>query len=404
MILSRRTILAAAGAALIPRAGMAQGAGDRALRGLLDAAAVSDAPAAMADRLARIDPTRLSPSARFDLITALSGLRIDAELARLSPDRSGPMTPARYRLLLRRLTSDDADPAAILRRLERERRALSARADRIMRRLGRGSGSVGARYSALWRDPAGLYDDDDAGRDRAIADMNHSLSSVRAAALRDLPQAPSWCFDVAVRRMSIAEEVAGRSGYRELPTATRSGAYVVDLKQIARRPSWTLPSVVHHELLPGHMIQLPIEALVPPHPLRLRYAAGFSEGWAIHAERTALDRGDYADDPMGALGCLHWLLFRVGRALIDLRLHLSGWTPERARAQIVAWQGEPAYFAPFDQDIARIVATPGLRVAEAVAWLTLDNIMHRNPAAMNHAALKFGSLRNDVLGKLAMSL
>lgn len=395
MIVSRRSVLAGAGAAMLPVPARAQTGADAAVRTLLDAAAAHAAPADMVDRLSRIDPAPLSPSSRADLITAISGLRIDAELAERFPDDTSAMSPARYRLVLRRVTSDDCEPGALLRRLDRERRTLTDRADRVMKALGHATGTIGARYSAMWRDPAWLYGDDDAGRDRAVADMNRTLAAARPAAMRDYRAIPAYCFDVAVRRMTASDEAAGRGGYRDLPTAMTAGAYVVDLKDILRRPSWTLPSVVRHETLPGHMIQLPVEAAAAPHPLRLKYASGFAEGWAIHAERTALDHGVYAANPMAELGCLHWLLFRIGRALIDLRIHLSGWTRDDARRHLVEWQGEPAYFAPFDLDIDRIVKDPGTRAAEAAAWLTLDDLWRKRGRAVALPPPLYGRLRND---------
>ena len=119
------------------------------------------------------------------------------------------------------------------------------------------------------------------------------------------------------RRMSPAEEAAGKAGYRTLPSfdGTTPGAYFVDLHEIGRRPQWTLRSVVHHELLPGHMMQLPLQTRADPHPLRLGAATGFIEGWAIYAEQLALESGVYGHDRRGEIGCLQWLLFRLGRAL-----------------------------------------------------------------------------------------
>jgi hypothetical protein len=396
MIVTRRSILAGAGAAILSSGAKAQASADATLRTILDASEKTDAPAIMADRLSRVDPASLSPSARADLITALSGLRIDAQLADRFPNAAA-MSAARYRLLLRRITSDDADPGALMRRLDAERGVLTDRADRLMKRLDRATGTVGARYSAMWSDPEWLYSDDDAGRDRAVADMNRTLAAARLQALRDYPAIPAHCFHVSVRRMGAADEAAGRGGYRDLPTATTAGAYVVDLKHIRRRPGWTLPSVVRHETLPGHMIQLPIEAAAAPHPLRIRYAPGFAEGWAIHAERVALVQGVYVADPMAELGCIHWLLFRVGRALADLHIHLSGWTRADALRHLVDWQGEPAYFAPFDVDIDRIVKDPGARVAEAAAWFALDDLWRRKGGWDALQPPRSGRVRNDRL-------
>ncbi|RZM33699.1 MAG: DUF885 family protein, partial [Sphingomonas sp.] len=184
------------------------------------------------------------------------------------------------------------------------------------------------------------------------------------------------------------------------PTPTRPGAYVVDLKDIRRRPSWTLPSVVAHELLPGHMIQLGLEGATPPHPLRIDYASAFVEGWGIYAEQLAEKAGAYAD-PHDALGHIHWLRFRVARALVDLGIHLHGWSIEQARERLIEWQGEPAYFAPFDVELARIPLEPATRVAEAMAWLTIaDTDRGKSPVAYHTALLAHGRLRVDDIRKI----
>ena len=118
------------------------------------------------------------------------------------------------------------------------------------------------------------------------------------------------------------------------------------------------------------MIQLGIERIEPPHPLRLTYAAAFVEGWGIHAETLAADWGLFAD-PRAMLGHLHWLIFRAARGVVDIDIHRHGKSVDQARASLAEWQGVPAYFAPFDGDLARIVKEPGTRAAEAMAWLAI---------------------------------
>lgn len=312
-----------------------------------------------------------------------------------------PNGAAYYALLLKRITGDDADPAAAERRFEQERQRLSARAEALFAGLGHRKGSIGARYSALWRDPRWLYSDDDAGRDRAVADMNRTLDAARRHLPAQFAAWPPRSLDVSARRMSRADEAAGRSGYRELPTVTRSGAYYVDLKDIARRPAWTLPGVVHHELLPGHMIQLPIEADAGQHALRLDYTPAYPEGWAIHAEQMAAADGAFADDPLAELGHIHWMLFRACRALADIGIHLHGWSLDQAHRKLIEWQGEPGYFAPFPLELDRITAEPASRAAEAFVWLTIADLGRgRDRKAFNRIVLADGRKRTDELRHL----
>lgn len=213
--------------------------------------------------------------------------------------------------------------------------------------------------------------------------MNGWLDAARRRVPELIGPVPGECMDVSARRMGRADEAGGKGGYRELPAPGRSGAYYVDLHDIARRPRWSLKSVVHHELLPGHMIQLPIEAAARAHPLRPAYLPAFAEGWAIHAEQLMADRGAYAGDALGELGHVHWLLFRVGRGLADTGIHHRRWSVAEARRRLEDLQGEPAYFAAFDTDLRRICAEPAVRAVEAMTWLALaDRARERTPAGL----------------------
>ncbi|NYT39300.1 DUF885 family protein [Sphingomonas sp. R-74633] len=300
-----------------------------------------------------------------------------AELAPKAPAEPGtgrfPGGEDYFALLLARHYGR-VDPKDAHRRMLHKAHELGRRADKVLRRLGYTKGSVGARISAAFRDPRFLYSDDNAGRDRAVADMNAWLARTRPRLPALFGALPSECGNVAAVRMTPKEEAEGKQGYRTVPTQTTAGAYYPDLQRIRDRPSWTLPAVVHHELLPGHMIQLPIEAAANPHPLRLEYAPAFAEGWAIYSEELMAADGAFAGDDRALLGHLHWLLFRIGRGLVDTGVHIGHETLEETSSKLAAFQGEAAYFAPMAQDIERICIEPAMRAAEALTWLDLHDL------------------------------
>jgi uncharacterized protein (DUF885 family) len=380
-VIDRRGLLAGLAATALPA--FADSDDDR-IRRMLDRAAKLPAADGLS-LLTGTDMQGLTAACRLDLRTARAGLAIDAALAARPDD---------YGLRLSR-TLGNVTPAAARRRLDRALADLTARAASLFDRIGIAGDTIGARYIRLFAE--GGYPPDDAGRARAVADMTRELSLRRMAVAREIADVPPFCLDVTVRTLTAAEMAAGKQGYRAAPAPGRPGAYIVDLARPERRPAWSLPSVVAHELLPGHMIQLGIETLAPPHPLRTTYAAAFVEGWATYAETLAA--ADYAD-PRVMLGHLHWLIFRAARARIDLGIHTEGWTTADARARLAAWQGVPVYFAAFDTDLARIVKEPGVRAAEALAWLTLADRAPKGAAARRrwHAAvLANGRKRLEVL-------
>ena len=408
----RRSVIVGMGATMLSACVRDRGGDhspDDTLRLALDEAAGSP-PAQALSRLAGFEARTLPASQRLDLVTARAGLAIDERLAAIPATRgakggyrpladAGPIAADHYALLLARPLGP-VTPQAAQARLTRELDGLHARAAAAFSTIGITGGSIGDRYSRLWRDERFLYPDAAA----AVADMTRMLEAARARVSATIGPVPAWCTDVGVRTLSAEEIAAGRNGYRAVPTPTQPGAYIVDLKQLGRRPSWTLPSVVAHELLPGHMIQLGLEGIAPPHPLRITYAGSFVEGWGIHAEAVAAEDGAFAD-PRTMLGHLHWLIFRVARALADLGIHLDRWSLDAARARLIEWQGEPGYFAPYDTELPRIVQEPAQRVGEAMAWLAIaDAARGRRGAAriaLRRRLLDHGRMRSDAVGNIS---
>jgi uncharacterized protein (DUF885 family) len=294
---------------------------------------------------------------------------VAATLAALAaPAQAVPL--AGYGHALARAYGGDVDPLAAHRLAIAATRRLQVRADLLLRGQGLTEGDVGARFRKLAKDPRWLYPDSQAGRDRAVADMNARLAAMRprfAAAFGDLPIAPA-----EVRRMSAADEAKGRGGYREGPHDRQPGVYYVDLKAIRERPAWTLPSVAFHEVTPGHLLQAPLQQ--PSDAQRVRAAPAFSEAWATYAEQLAADLGAYAGDPRGEIGFLQWRLFRLGRIVADTGLHARGWSRDQAIAAMGALQGQSIAFITIEADVDRMIQAPGKAAAEGLGALALGRL------------------------------
>ncbi|MFG6281802.1 DUF885 family protein [Sphingomonas sp. S6] len=392
-MMRRRQVLAALGtgaASALAAPVFARTDDDQTIGAALDTAATLPTAQAL-DLLGPLSAAGASTGRRLDLQAARAGLAIDAALTNASD------AATRFSLQTQRVAGNDARLDIVARDLAAAKASLEARAARLFDRLGIAGGTTGARFEALWRDPRWLFADDAAGRDAAVAAMRATLATIRPQMPRLIGPLPAACLSVDVRPLDPAEIAAGKGGYRILPATGVQGLYVVDLKDIRRRPRVSLPSVVAHELLPGHMAQMPLEALAHPHPLRLRYAAGFSEGWGVYAEMLMADAGLFSD-PAAMLGHIHWMLFRVTRGLADIDLHVRGVDTDRAAARIRESLGESVYFAPIDRDVVRITSDPGLRAAEA--WVPLritaarPRARHRWPQ-FHTPLLAFGRRRTE---------
>ena len=356
---------------------------DRTVKALSDAAGGATGSIAMA----------LAEQAR--VLAALAPRAGDRGMSRL------PSGAACYALMIDRQFGG-RDVAAIHRRVEALATDVAAEADELLQRFGYAGRNTGDRFRAAFRDPQFLYADTTEGRDRAVADMNRWLARAKDRLPGPFGSLPPECTNVAVRRMTPVEESAKKGGYRVVPGRNGApGSYFVDLSDIRRRPDWTLATVVHHELLPGHMIQIPLDARAAPHALRVEYTTGFQEGWAIYAEQLMARQGAFDGNDRARLGFLHWMLFRLCRSLIDTGVHSERWSLQEARETLERMQGEPAYFATFDQDIQRVCLEPGVRVGEALAWLALADRCGRGGAArlpaQHRAATGDGRLRLSAL-------
>lgn len=302
-----------------------------------------------------------------------------------------------YRLRLRCTTGLEDSPAQIERWVAAETAALLGRADGLLKGLGLVRGSVGERLRALQRRPEHVFPDDEAGRNRAVAGMNSALARVR-------PHLGAWFnppFETgsSVRRMSAADERAGKRGYRD-PSA---GAYFPDLAAVRDRPAWTLTTVAYHETFPGHLLQLGRQARSDPHPLQVRYAPGYSEGWAIHAE-ALVDKAGLLS-PVEQLGFIQSLLFRLARVTCDMGLHLRRWGRARAIAYLEEIVGFELFF-PFAVEVDRYAAEPAAFAGDAMVALTLGRLGGKAAASgqlreFHGSVLDRGPMSAEAIGRTA---
>ena len=111
--------------------------------------------------------------------------------------------------------------------------------------------------------------------------------------------------------------------------------------------TWKEVTVVYHEGVPGHHLQIS-HAMAQTQSLnrwqRMAWVSGHGEGWALYAERLMGDLG-YLDDPGAYLGMLDSQQLLCAQVALDIGVHLeldvprgTGWRDgERWNAEI-AWE------------------------------------------------------------------
>ena len=81
-----------------------------------------------------------------------------------------------------------------------------------------------------------------------------------------------------------------------------------------------------HEAYPGHHLQLTVGNLLKQRPLRMLLGTSvFVEGWALYCEQLMWEQGFY-DDLRARLLQLKDQLWRACRVILDVNLHVGGWS------------------------------------------------------------------------------
>ena len=243
--------------------------------------------------------------------------------------------------------------------------------DALLRGQGYTQGATGARLRALFDDPKLRYPNTDAGKARLIADLNVKVQAVQARLPQYFGVQPKAT--VQIRRVPAATEAGAPAGYYQNASldGARPGAFYINLRDTAEVPSFTLPTLVFHESIPGHHLQISIaqEAALP----LLRKVGGYNayvEGWALYAEQLAGEMGMYDADPLGRIGYLHDAQLRAVRLVVDTGMHQARWTRERAIAYFVDNLGDPESAAT--TEVERYCVWPGQACGYMVgklAWL-----------------------------------
>lgn len=163
---------------------------------------------------------------------------------------------------------------------------------------------------------------------------------------------------------------------------SRPGAYYVTTG--GSGSVYRMSSVAYHETIPGHHVQIALaQELDLPLIRQDVIFTGFSEGWALYAERLMSELGAYDDDPYGDLGRLQYELLRAVRLVVDTGIHDLGWSHDEAVAYIMQNNGDSKGTA--DYRALRYTLLPGQATAYMVGMLELLDLRDRARTALGDA-------------------
>jgi uncharacterized protein (DUF885 family) len=166
-----------------------------------------------------------------------------------------------------------------------------------------------------------------------------------------------------------------------------------------------LPTLTHHEAIPGHVWQGEYANKLPLIRTLLSFNA-YSEGWALYGEQLGDELGAYQTDPVGRLGYLQSIAFRACRLVVDTGLHAKRWTREEA----IKWFSETngSSLEEVTPEVERYCSWPGQACGYKVGHSEINRQRDKAKAALggrfdlrafDDAVVLGGNVPMDVLAK-----
>ncbi len=216
-----------------------------------------------------------------------------------------------------------------------------------------------------------------------------------------LPRMP---YGVAPVPASIAPKyTTGRySGSRR---DDQAGYYWVNTYALDKRPLYVLESLPLHEAVPGHHLQISLNAELESLPSYRRnaYLSAFGEGWGLYSEFLGIEAGFY-QDPYSDFGRLTYEMWRAARLVVDTGMHMYGWSRERAMQFMSENTALSLHNVKTETD--RYISWPAQALSYKIGELTIKRLRHEAEQALgqdfdirefHHQILRHGSVPMSVL-------
>ena len=231
-------------------------------------------------------------------------------------------------------------------------------------------------------------------------DIAKRADAVLPSLFAELPRLP-----YGIRPMLPEEGDNAEHYVRGAADGSRAGYFEANVNSLSRRPKWSMETLLLHEAVPGHHLQIARAQEMRNLPDTRRYAffVSYSEGWALYAESLGYEMGFYAD-PYAKFGNLSAEMHRAARLVVDTGIHAFGWTRERA----IAYLEDNAALTPAfaEAEVDRYIVTPGQATAYKIGELKIKALRARARAELgdkfdlrrfHNALIDNGAVPLDVL-------
>lgn len=193
------------------------------------------------------------------------------------------------------------------------------------------------------------------------------------------------------------------------PEQDKPGRFYFNTSHPEAWSTYELEAIVFHEGVPGHHLQLAINAENNDlHKLqREAFNTAYAEGWGLYAERLSDEMGLYTSE-LTRVGMLSADSLRACRLVVDTGMHAMGWTRDQAIQYML--DHTPMDRSHIEQEIDRYIGLPGQALAYMVGRLEIQAIRAEaekregfdlrsfHDSVLAHGAVPLSTLRQLILG------
>lgn len=205
---------------------------------------------------------------------------------------------------------------------------------------------------------------------------------------------PKTAFEI--RQTEEFREMSASAEYNPgAPDGSRPGIFYVPIIDPTKYNVEGMETLFLHEAIPGHHYQFSLQSENEELPKfrRTLYYSAFGEGWALYAESLGRELGLYTD-PVQYFGHLGDEMHRAVRLVVDVGLHVKGWTREQAIQymrdnEAISEQSAVA-------EIERYMAIPGQALSYKIGQLKIRELRQRAEQALGDK-FRAGLFHDEVL-------
>ncbi|MCX6290984.1 MAG: DUF885 domain-containing protein, partial [Bacteroidetes bacterium] len=156
----------------------------------------------------------------------------------------------------------------------------------------------------------------------------------------------------------------------------RPGIFYVPVPDPKTFNTFGMEDLFLHEAIPGHHYQVSLQQENDSLPefRRFNWYGAYGEGWALYTESLGKELGLYKD-PYQYFAALSEEMHRAIRLVVDVGMHVKGWTREQAIQFSLDNEGESK--EAITSEIERYMAIPGQALSYKVGQLKIRELRAR---------------------------